>query len=82
MCALPHKDARSWDRRAPVAYQFLDFLDLGGDRGGIGGLLNDLDVRASDASKRLQEADRSGRSWWKTGVIDAAPALNEEGTSF
>ena len=29
-CALPHEDARSWDRRAPVAYQFQDSLDLGG----------------------------------------------------
>ena len=75
-------ESTSWLMTIDVAYQFLDFLDLGGDHGGIGGLLNDLDVRASDASKRLQEADRSGRSWWKTGVIEAAPALNEEGTSF
>ena len=29
-CAIPHEDARSWDRRAPVAYQFQDSLDLGG----------------------------------------------------
>ena len=79
-CAFPHEDARSWDPRAPVAYQFQDSLDLGGLWRGLGGLLSIL------GPVRMTDGMESAWDWYKLTKdcfdgIDA-PASKRRGTFY
>ena len=83
-CAFPHEDARSWDPRAPVAYQFQDSLDLGSLWRGLGGLLSiSKPVRMTDGMEsawdwhKLTEDCIDGSSWnWCTGIEEKGDLLS------